>query len=496
MRIIFFSFITIALTFSSCKTEKKSLLGTANLPSTFISVDATTDSIFITPKGAAIKIRPGTFNKHVKLEISEAYTMKDILLAGLSTESNGRPLTSGGMIYINSIEGEKVDLLKPISVAIPTYYVDSAMQLFKGELIKKDSINWQPSDTLPYNDLSKSIAAGKQLFQQNCRTCHNLDRDLTGPALRGFTQRGPWKNREEVYKYISYPARYMVGNQYTKDLQKKFGGAVMQAFPALGRKGVNAIIDYLENAAEDPYDDITWKGNILNDSTNPGSICSDTIYYDPTAIRDTSIYNVDTSVFETTDADTNYTVEPDTSYQAGNFQPTPFNTTYTSKSRSYVFEIKTLGWYNVDAFIEGRNGTLLCNLEVKVEPRDFSDVNVYVFFPSYKYLLQGAMDTGHVFSFEKINGKVPLFMQSRGIAIAFGSKDDEIYTGVTSFTVKRQQILNVSLKKSSEEDFIRMIKANNIQGIDLGFKRQQMKVENHPCGKTDAATAVDYQVIY
>ena len=39
-------------------------------------------------------------------------------------------------------------------------------------------------------------AEGKQLFQQNCQTCHSLDKTLTGPALRGFTSRGPWGDKE------------------------------------------------------------------------------------------------------------------------------------------------------------------------------------------------------------------------------------------------------------------------------------------------------------
>lgn len=88
---------------------------------------------------------------------------------------------------------------------------------------------------------------GKTLFQQNCQSCHALDKKLTGPALRGFTSRGPWGDREEVYKWIHNPAAYIQGNQYTQGLKAEFG-AIMQAFPQLTNQQIDAIVDYIETA--------------------------------------------------------------------------------------------------------------------------------------------------------------------------------------------------------------------------------------------------------
>ncbi|GAA4342899.1 c-type cytochrome [Flaviaesturariibacter amylovorans] len=88
---------------------------------------------------------------------------------------------------------------------------------------------------------------GKQLFQQNCQTCHALDKDLTGPALRGFKERGPWGDQKELYKWIHNPASYLQGNAYAKALQQKYG-AIMQAFPQLTEKQIDAITDYIVSA--------------------------------------------------------------------------------------------------------------------------------------------------------------------------------------------------------------------------------------------------------
>ncbi|RYZ00681.1 MAG: c-type cytochrome [Chitinophagaceae bacterium] len=94
---------------------------------------------------------------------------------------------------------------------------------------------------------------GKQLFQQNCQTCHALNKDLTGPALAGFKERGPWADQKEVYKWIHNPAAYMQGNPYTKALQQKYG-AIMQAFPQLTEKQIDAITDYIANPPAEKKD--------------------------------------------------------------------------------------------------------------------------------------------------------------------------------------------------------------------------------------------------
>ncbi|HEY1114476.1 MAG TPA: c-type cytochrome, partial [Chitinophagaceae bacterium] len=91
-------------------------------------------------------------------------------------------------------------------------------------------------------------AEGKQLFQQNCQTCHALDKNLTGPALRGFTERGPWGDREELYKWMKNPAAYIKGSDYAKGLQQQFGGVIMQAFPTLSTAQIDAIVEYVNTA--------------------------------------------------------------------------------------------------------------------------------------------------------------------------------------------------------------------------------------------------------
>lgn len=88
---------------------------------------------------------------------------------------------------------------------------------------------------------------GQQIFQQNCATCHALDKVITGPALRGVNERGPWTERPNLHKWVHNPGAFIPTTPYTQDLQKTYG-QIMPSFPQLSDKDVDAIFDYIKNA--------------------------------------------------------------------------------------------------------------------------------------------------------------------------------------------------------------------------------------------------------
>ena len=90
-------------------------------------------------------------------------------------------------------------------------------------------------------------AKGKQLFAQNCQSCHALDKPLTGPALRDFHTRGPWGDRNELYKWVKNPAAYMETNAYAKALKDQYG-SMMQASPTMSNQDIDDIAEYIITA--------------------------------------------------------------------------------------------------------------------------------------------------------------------------------------------------------------------------------------------------------
>ncbi len=88
---------------------------------------------------------------------------------------------------------------------------------------------------------------GKQLFNQKCASCHAVDKNLVGPALKGVEER--WADRGQLYAWIrnsaaviksGYPRAVEVYEQYNK-LQ-------MTAFPELTDKDIDAILGYINTA--------------------------------------------------------------------------------------------------------------------------------------------------------------------------------------------------------------------------------------------------------
>lgn len=89
---------------------------------------------------------------------------------------------------------------------------------------------------------------GQNLFSANCATCHALDKVLTGPGLRGVTERGPWIERKRLIEWVHNPAAVIPKIAYTRELASAFNGQVMPGFPQLSEKDINAIFDYIETA--------------------------------------------------------------------------------------------------------------------------------------------------------------------------------------------------------------------------------------------------------
>jgi mono/diheme cytochrome c family protein len=89
---------------------------------------------------------------------------------------------------------------------------------------------------------------GQQLFRSNCNSCHALNKALTGPALAGFLERGPWSDRKQLYAWVHNPAAFMAKDPYTQGLKQQYG-SVMAPFPNLSNADIDAIADYIVKAS-------------------------------------------------------------------------------------------------------------------------------------------------------------------------------------------------------------------------------------------------------
>ena len=91
----------------SCNTKPVNnfpdILNTGQLSSQIFSLNTHRDTVLLTKGGCIIRLPKESLqsdNVDIKLEVKEAVTNTDIVLAGLTTMSGKQFLSSGGMIFI------------------------------------------------------------------------------------------------------------------------------------------------------------------------------------------------------------------------------------------------------------------------------------------------------------------------------------------------------------------------------------------------------------
>ena len=90
---------------------------------------------------------------------------------------------------------------------------------------------------------------GKALFQSNCAQCHNPIKVVTGPALKGVTDRVP--DQKLLHEWIhNNPKVLASGNVYFNNLFNQYGRTPMNVFPNLSDADIDAILKYVDTYAE------------------------------------------------------------------------------------------------------------------------------------------------------------------------------------------------------------------------------------------------------
>lgn len=89
------------------------------------------------------------------------------------------------------------------------------------------------------------IAAGKALFNANCKSCHRVDQKLIGPALAGVTGRAP--SIQWLKDWIHNSAKVVAsGDAYGQALFAEYKGSQMTAFTSLTDAQIMQILAFVE----------------------------------------------------------------------------------------------------------------------------------------------------------------------------------------------------------------------------------------------------------
>jgi len=99
-----------------------------------------------------------------------------------------------------------------------------------------------PVATAPAATAGGDAVKGKELFNANCAACHNLDKKMTGPALRGISAK---YDMAWIYKWVSNSSALIKsGDAKAVKVFEENNKTVMTAFPQLSTADVDNIIAY------------------------------------------------------------------------------------------------------------------------------------------------------------------------------------------------------------------------------------------------------------
>ena len=90
---------------------------------------------------------------------------------------------------------------------------------------------------------AQDYEAGKQLFRNNCASCHNMEKKVVGPALKNVV-----KNQGEEWNtawITNNQALRDAGDKHANDIFKEYNGMAMPAYEHLGSDAISNIVSYL-----------------------------------------------------------------------------------------------------------------------------------------------------------------------------------------------------------------------------------------------------------
>lgn len=423
---IFFAFSWMLL-ISSCSNEmeKPSSENAALIESQHFVVEGGKDTVLTTQNGNLIIISEASFpaNRPINIELKEISSSAEMLIAGLTTLSNGQLLQSDGMFYIEaSSEGKPLEFSAPIKMQIAKSSRQAKfdeMEFFQGEQLQSGELNWVNPLPIQSRSLSECEIVGRDLFIAACMSCHGLETEGTGPPLRGVRQKDRWRNAgKELYAFVRDPSSFIGTDPYMRE-QKEQYGSVMTSFPLLSDAELHCLFDYL-------------------DSVSPTEYRRDVETFQ--RIRRTKILRTDSSSMLGNEMD-----QIDYSW--------------------YEVTIRFNGWYNIDKFIDETELPLSrVELVATIADADVFPMSINLLIPSEKIAIPlYRTDSGHYEAFKEL--ELPLGY--RAIILATSQNGNIIKYGINVFQIDRNNRIELQLKETTVERFKNLMYNYRIEDVEI-----------------------------
>jgi hypothetical protein len=486
-----------AFMFIGCQNKStKRIFHADALQSEHVRFDITKDTSFKTKHGTIVRIPAGslqsTGNTVVELEIKEALTVAEMIRAGLPTHSNGNPMSSGGLIYFNVVGDDQVRISKPFQLAIPTVNIDDSMKLYKGELDEDSNMNWIDPKPMADNPQWKAMHAGRDLFINNCASCHAINKKMLGPDLAHIVKRSkPVPFGEEGYVQNGHNLLYdftrnnqsvLKWSLYYRCLYNQYNKMPMNLFPDLTETELNNIYAYIENESEVKK---------LPIPDNGIEKCLDScLLYAEAKMRlkqmksglegDSSRETEQNFIFNASAKDTSFNkrivvTRAPLNYMADLEIVDPIR----KKPLYYQFNLDAFGWHNIEKPLEQEYGSKESLMLVRVNGSYSEKLDVYLVLPSMRVVAQGTIldKDKNTYGFYSKDGTVSLPQNEDAVVIALQQGKDTVYFAKKDFITSNAQYFDLTLSPLKSALLKKEMNLPSTNNIGLQVKDQKSNSE-------------------
>ena len=136
-----------------------------------------------------------------------------------------------------------------MSVVVKTSLLKTILKLFKQVSVSKVFLAVLIfSFSLNISAQEIDIAKGKSLFNANCASCHKLNKNLVGPALKGVSAK---YDKDWLYSWIKNSAALIKsGDDQAVAIYEEYNKVAMNAFPQLSNEDIDNILAYTDYVPE------------------------------------------------------------------------------------------------------------------------------------------------------------------------------------------------------------------------------------------------------
>lgn len=104
-------------------------------------------------------------------------------------------------------------------------------------------------DEADASDIGGDPDHGKELFNADCASCHQVYKESTGPPLHGSTERAP--SIEWIYDWVHNSSDLIKsGDDYANQIYEEYNQTAMTHFPDLSEEDIDDILAYVEQPQE------------------------------------------------------------------------------------------------------------------------------------------------------------------------------------------------------------------------------------------------------